>query len=62
MSTRNCTADFDSILAGSSYQTQRKNRSSNTEFITESEQETIRIDVTDYKTCLDSVMGMNAII
>ena len=62
ISTGNCTADFDSILAGSTYQPKSKKASSSKTILEAPEQGTIEVDVTDFKTCLeDNAIGMNAI-
>jgi hypothetical protein len=59
MSTGNCTADFDTMLA---YHQKSKKKSSSKEILIESEQESIDVDEMDYMECLkENAIGMNAI-
>ena len=62
ISTGNYTANFDSILAGSTYQPKSKKKSSSKKVLEPSEQGSIEVDVTEFKTCLEeNAIGMNAI-
>ena len=62
ISTGNCTADFDSILAGSTCQPKSKKTSSSKKILEPPDQGSIEVDVTDFKTCLEeNAIGMNAI-